>query len=166
MSMMLTGWDPWGELQSLHSTMDRIFGQVFGGSAGRNQTEEPRFYLPVNLVENPTGYELEAPVPGFRPEEIDVTFTDGVLTIKAERRPQEHEQRSEETQYLRREFSRGSYIRQLTLPGEINPDTIQASVDHGLLTVQIPKAPSAQPKRIQISSGGASKAKLVGSSSS
>jgi HSP20 family protein len=141
--------------------MDRIFGDVFGAHGGQGEDDRPRglrVYMPVNLRETSDSYEVEAPVPGFGPEDIDVTFSDGLLTIKAERQ----EQRDEQGQYLRREFLRASSSRQLALSGEIDPEKIQADVENGLLTVRVPKAAVAQPRRIPISSSRGDTKKLVG----
>lgn len=166
MSVMFPRFDPWSELASLHSTMDRIFGNFFTAperSRGEAEGHEPTAYLPVNVTEGEAGYELEAPVPGHAPEDIEVTFADGLLTIKAERR---HQQTTSEGQAIRREFFWGNSVRQLSLSGDVDPDKIEASVENGLLTVRVPKAAAAQPRRIQIGSGPASQARLVGSSSS
>lgn len=159
--MAMSPWDPWGELAGLHSTMDRIFGDVFGARGGQGENESGRglrVYMPVNLKETGDSYEVEAPVAGFAPEDIDVTFTDGLLTIRAEKK----EQREERGQYLRREFLRASSVRQLALSGEIDPEKIEADVEHGLLTVRVPKAAVAQPKRIPVGSSGGTAKKLAG----
>lgn len=167
MSVMFPRWDPWSELAGLHNTMDRIFGDAFGGRQGGGEREGRRWssFLPVNVSEDDTGYELSAPVPGYRPEDIEVTFSDGVLTIKAERTEQREDQ-AQQGQYLRREFFLGDSLRQIQLSGEIDADKIEASVDHGLLTVRVPKAAAVQPKRIQIASGAGSSSRLVGSGAS
>lgn len=160
--MAMSPWDPWGELAGLHSTMDRIFGDVFGtrGSQGADDSRSGlRVYMPVNLRETSDSYEVEAPVAGFGPEDIDVTFSDGLLTIKAEKKL---EQQDEQGQYLRREFLRASSGRQLALSGEIDPEKIEAHVENGLLTVRVPKAAVAQPRRIPVSSTGGGAKKLVG----
>jgi HSP20 family protein len=133
--------------------MDRIFGDVFGAPGRQGGGDRPgrrwSTFLPVNVTEDDTGYRLVAPVPGHGPDDIEVTFSDGVLTIRAEHQePQE-----DQGQPLRREFFWGSSLRQLQLSGEIDAEKIEAHVENGLLTVRVPKAAAPQPKRIQISSG-------------
>jgi HSP20 family protein len=85
--------------------------------------------LDISRTEN--GYIVEIPVAGFRPEQIDVTFKDNVLSIsgKSERR---------------------TFTRSLVLPDEIDPDHVDARVEHGLLTLNLNRHPETEPKRIQI----------------
>ncbi len=72
-----------------------------------------------------------------------------MLTIRAEQKQVPEQQ----GQMVRREFFWGSWVRQLSLSGEVDADRIEAHVHNGLLTVTVPKAAAAQPKRIQIGSG-------------
>ena len=161
MSVMFPRLDPLSELAGLHNTMDRIFGDFFGAPSRQGDEGEARRVrtpLPVNVTEDENGYELQAPVPGCNPDQVEVTFADGTLTIKAEREPEQSQRR-----YLRWEFPWGDSVRQLQLSAEVDPERIEANVQHGLLTVRVPKAAAAQPRRIQVGSG-AGKARLVGSS--
>lgn len=156
MSLMPFGWDPWSELNQLSQTVDRLFGTV-SGSEGRSNGSRPA-YLPVNVTETDNGYAIEAPVAGFKPEEIDVTFHDGLLSIKAEHK---QEQTSEQGRTLRREFLWADCIRQLNLPGEVDPEKIEATVHDGLLKVSVPKTAKAQPRRVPIG-GSQADAQLTG----
>ena len=86
--------------------MDRLFSDVFGDSfAGRggdgDDSSGPTFYLPVDIKETESGYMVQAPIPGVRPEDVEVSFADEVLTINATRR-EYREQR--EGRFLRREI--------------------------------------------------------------
>lgn len=130
-------------------TMDCLLGSRFG--SGESGDGSRRMYLPINLTESETGYAIEAPVAGFKPEEIDVTFQDGLLSIKAEHK---QEQPSEQGQTLRREFVWGDSVRQVSLPGEVHSEKTEAS-EHGLLRVSVPKPAKAQPRRVPIGGRGA-----------
>ena len=81
--MAIARWRPSNDLASLHHTMDRLFSDVFGDSfAGRGEGEglmAPTYYLPVDIKETENGYLVEAPVPGFKPEDVEVTHPDKVL---------------------------------------------------------------------------------------
>jgi HSP20 family protein len=146
-------WDPWGELASLHNTMDRVFGEAYGQS-DKVPRERPSLHLPVNIKETEADYRIQAPVPGFPPEQIEVTFTEGMLTIRAQH---PGEPAAEEGVYIRRELARGNLVRQIGLPGQVQEADIKASVENGLLEVTVPKEPRAQPKRISVSGTGESK---------
>lgn len=144
-------WDPWGDLASLHNTMDRVFGEAYGQS-GRAAPERSTLHLPVNIKETESDYRIQAPVPGFAPEEIEVTVSDGTLTIKAEH--VDEESATEEGTYVRRELARGNLVRQIGLPSQVQDSEIKANVEKGFLEVVVPKEPKAQPKRISVSGTG------------
>jgi HSP20 family protein len=152
--------------------MDRLFGDFFGsdvttrtaerseaGNGGRRY--HPTYHLPVNVSETREGYNVEAPVPGFRPEDVEVTFSDGMLTINARR---SEEQTRREENYMRREVAVGNYWRQIPLPGDVRTDQIKATFDNGILMVDVPCAPKPEPKRIKIQPGEHSK-QLAGAGS-
>jgi HSP20 family protein len=156
-------WTPSTELANLHGAMDRLFEDFFGpttSSGGNGQRLVPTYFLPLDVKEVENGYEITAPIPGFKPEEVDVTFADGVLKISAEHSQQTSK---EHAGYLRREVSFGNYQRAIQLPGDVKEDDISASFDNGMLTVMVPKVPRPQPKKIQVTAG--SKKQLVGSAS-
>ncbi|HZU16142.1 MAG TPA: Hsp20/alpha crystallin family protein [Candidatus Dormibacteraeota bacterium] len=147
MATPLTGWNPWAELANLHNAMDRMFSDLFGSALTVDSDRAPRLYLPVDVIESEDAFTVYAPVPGFRPEEIEVTFSDGALTISARHSRPEGEQ---QPNYVRRELPSGDYARQLTLPGEVRSDEIQATIENGMLRVEVPKLPRPQPKRIPV----------------
>ena len=166
--MAIVRWNPTNDLASLHSAMDRLFSDVFGemfaterGDAGK-QTERPTFHLPVNIAETENGYRVEAPVPGFRPEDVEVMFSEGILTINARRSEEKHAQ---EGSVVRREVAFGNYRRQISLPGDVRADDIRASFDNGILTIEVPRAPKPAPKRIQIQGAEKQGRQLTGAGS-
>jgi HSP20 family protein len=149
--MALVRWNPWGELNTLHDQMDQLFQQVFGEPLARNDGGDT-VTLPVDVRQTDTSYVLEASVPGFRPEDVEVTFDNGVLTIRGERRDDTEQK---EGGYVRRERRLASVFRQVSLPSEVEPDRITAGFEHGVLTVTVPRVPRAQPKRIPVTAGQA-----------
>jgi HSP20 family protein len=138
-----------GELVSLHSAMDRLFSDFFA-SPDRVGERSRTWYLPVDVVDQGNAFQVKAAVPGFKPEDVEVTYHDGLLNISA-RRKQESE--TKEDRYLRRELSVGSYSRSVQLPGDIKASDIKASFENGVLTVDVPKSPEAKPVKIPIGSG-------------
>jgi HSP20 family protein len=150
-------WTPSTELANLHSAMDRLFDDFFGATPPANRDGErslPTYPLPLDVREVENGYEIHAQVPGFKPEEVDVTFSEGVLGIQAQ-----HSEQSEEKSggWLRREVAYGNYQRSIQLPGDVKEEDISASFENGILTVTVPKVPRQQPKRIEITSGSQKK---------
>jgi HSP20 family protein len=129
--------------------MDRLFEDFFGpSSAGdASQRQTPTYFLPLDVKEVENGYEIHAPVPGFKPEEVDVTFSDGVLKIQAQHSSR---QTQEQSGYLRREVAWGNFQRTIQLPADVKEDGITATFEDGMLTISLPKVPRPQPKKIRI----------------
>ena len=147
--MALVRWSPWGELSSLHEQMDQLFQQVFGEPLTRQDGGE-HLTLPVDIRQTDSSYILEASVPGFSPDDVEVTYGDGLLTISGERRA---DRASKEGDYVRRERRTASVFRQVSLPGEIEPEGISAAFENGVLTITVPRIAKAQPKRIPVTAG-------------
>jgi HSP20 family protein len=153
--MALVRWNPWGELFDLHSQMDQLFQSLTTESAndGGQFTN-----LPVDIRQTADAYTIEASVPGFKPENVEVTFDDGILTIRGQQRS---EQEQKQGSYVRRERKLASVYRQISLPAEVRAEEISANFEHGVLTITIPRAQKAQPKRIQVQTGSGKQAGQV-----
>lgn len=161
--MALNRWSPMGELAGLHTAMDRLFSDFFGTPLQEGAESPSRtWYLPVDIIDQGNSYLIKAAVPGFTPEDVEVTFSDGVLSISAQHK-QEWTSKEGTGNYLRRELAVGSYARSMQLPGDVKSDEIKASFDNGILTVDVPKVPAAQPIKIQVT--GKSQKQLVGAGS-
>jgi HSP20 family protein len=143
-------WSPTADLMTATRVIDRMFDQFFGyGQAAEQESGGPTTYaLPVDVLETDDSFLLYATVAGTPGENVDVTFEDGVLTINVKAIPFERQGR-----WLRQERPWGNWSRKLELPKEVQPDGIEASVEHGLLTVTVPKAAQAQPVRIPVGAG-------------
>ena len=146
--MALVRWNPWGELFDLHNQMDQLF-QTLTTETPRNGGQHAN--LPVDIRQSDEAYTIEASVAGFKPEDVEVTFEAGVLTIRGTHR-EDHEQK--QGTYVRRERQTQSVFRQISLPAEVRAEEISASFENGLLTVTVPRAQKAQPKRIQVTTNG------------
>lgn len=148
--MAINRWTPVGELASLHTAMDRLFGDFFGGAAldSDQNAAQSTWYLPLDIVDAGSSYQVKAAVPGFKPEDVDVTFHDGMLNIVARHRD---ESSTQQGKYLRRELRFGNFARSVQLPAEIRPEEIKAAFEAGILMVEIPKAAVAKPIKIQVS---------------
>lgn len=101
--------------------------------------------LGVNIREEDEAYVLSALVPGLKAEDLNIQVLEDVLRI-------EGEYKVEETEYLMQELPHGSFNRTLRLPTVIDADHVEAKITDGVLTLTLPKAESARPKKIQITS--------------
>lgn len=122
------------------------------------RTAERRFLPAVDIHETKDAYVLAADVPGVPAESIDISVKDGVLTLTGERKV---EARTTEGGYHRVERSAGKFQRSFALPKGVKADAIEARVEHGVLTVSIPKPVAAAPHRVEIKVGVGSKRPLV-----
>jgi len=126
---------------------DRLFVDFFGTPLVDDSREPRTWYLPLDVVDLGNAYQVRAALPGFKPEDVEVTFADGVLAIKAQRK---QESESKDGSYLRRELTYGDYERRVQLPGDVKQADIKAAFDNGMLTIEIPKVPAPQPVKIPV----------------
>jgi HSP20 family protein len=146
--MALIRWSPWNNLFDLHSQVDQLFQSLTPDTAPVNGDVIAN--LPVDIRQTDDAFIIEASVPGFRPEDVEVTFADGTMTIRGHR---SSETEAKEGSYVRRERRRTSVYRQVGLPAEVRDDQISATFDNGVLKITVPRAEKAQPKRIPVSAG-------------
>jgi len=142
-------WDPFGETLSLRDAM----GQLLEGSfvrPGVAATAQASYSFPLNIHGTPDELKVEALLPAVGEEDVQVGLDRGVLTIAAKRHAREH--REGEQWYLR-EFHPGQLSRSLALPFPVEADRATATFSNGVLTLTLPKAEAAKPKRIQIGAG-------------
>jgi HSP20 family protein len=98
-------------------------------------------------------------VPGIKPEEMQITATDNVLTIHATRK---QEQKTEKTgQYVRRERYEGEMSRSIRLPGPIDTEKVSATYEHGVLTLTVPKIGRPGTAKIPIQIKGSDEQKKL-----
>ncbi|GHO84444.1 Hsp20/alpha crystallin family protein [Dictyobacter formicarum] len=144
---MLAPRDPLEALMPLREAMSRLFEESF---------VTPRFEMltmrtiPLDVYEtdDKKQYVIEASIAGFKPEEIEVTAEDNVISIHASKK--EQKEPKEKESYIRRERHVSEVERTVALPTHINPDKIQASYEHGVLTLKVPKMEEAKPKHVPI----------------
>lgn len=102
----------------------------------------------IDLAENDREFRVTAELPGIEQEDIDVSLTRDVLTIKGEKK---QEQEEEGRNYYRMERSYGRFQRSIPLPqGMVDADNVDAAFKNGVLTITLPKLPEAQQTRKRI----------------
>ena len=150
--MALIRWEPVAELNTIQNEMNRLFNTFFDQPAqtGRSNGATRRWLPPMDLVETADHYVLRADLPGLSDGDVNVQLEDNVLTISGERKS-EHEDQQEG--YYRFERAFGAFSRSLTLPEGVDPDSIQAHFDRGVLEIRVPKPEQKKPKTVQITLG-------------
>ena len=133
---MATRFDPFAE-------MDRLLGQMF-------TSERAASAMPMDLYRVGDHYVLHVDLPGVDPGSIDVNVEDRTLTIRARRTAGTEEQ---DAQWLTRERAVGAYARQLTVGRGLALDQISATYTDGVLTLTIPVAEEAKPRKITVLHG-------------
>ena len=133
---MATRLDPFQEL-------DRLFGQLMA-------SERSSATMPMDLYRAGDHYVLHVDLPGADPGTIDVNVEDRTLTIRAQRTPHTEQ----DVQWLAKERPVGTYARQLTVGRGLALDAITATYTDGVLTLSIPVAEEAKPRRIEVQHAG------------
>jgi HSP20 family protein len=135
----------WDDLFTTRREIDRVFDRFFsqaGSMAGP--------WVPVvDVRETKDAIEVVAELPGLRPEDVEVSIENNVLSISGEKK-QERTEGSEEAEYHLVERHCGRFERSFTLPRTVNAEKIAARFEEGLLTVTLPKAEAAKPRRVEI----------------
>ena len=136
--MMLLRYDPFREFDRLN---ERFSGGRWAGAS----------WVPMDAIRRDDHVEVSFDLPGVDPDSIDLTVERNVLTVKAER----HHFTSDTDEVLARERLEGAFSRQVLLGDALDADGVEASYDDGVLTVKIPVAEQAKPRKVEIQSGGA-----------
>ncbi|QDT28693.1 Hsp20/alpha crystallin family protein [Gimesia panareensis] len=125
---------------NLRSDLDDAFSQFFGKSLSGFEGA----YSPVSVWEEDSKYHVALDVPGITKEELSLDIQDGHLILTGERKTVENRE------YLHNERSYGKFKRVVRLPEWVDPTSVTATLDSGVLTVVLAKKPEMQPKRIEI----------------
>jgi HSP20 family protein len=145
MTRELTPWKPFRELSTLRQEMDKLWNRFFEWP-----TMEPfkgEWAPPLDVSETKENVVVKAEIPGVDPKEIDISLSDGFLTVRGERK-QEKEEKEED--YFVVERSYGSFSRSVRLPHEVKSDKIKANYKDGVLKITLPKSEEAKKKEVRI----------------
>jgi len=149
--MALVRWAPARELYPVQSEINRLFNTLFDTAtpvAGRVTRWTPA----LDIVENDGEYVVRADLPGMGDDDVNVEVRDGVLRITGERKSETEERKDG---YTRIERSFGSFARSLTLPEGVDPESVKASFDKGVLEIHVPKPEAPKAHAVEITSGAA-----------
>jgi HSP20 family protein len=148
----LTRWEPFREMAEMRRNMDQMMERFFdepffANFATRTPRENGAWSLPLDLAEDAESYVVKASAPGINPDDIEITLTDNVLTIKGESK---EESENKESNWHVRERRYGRFMRSIALPTPIETEKVEATNEHGVLTLRLPKAQAVKPKKIAV----------------
>ncbi|WP_062132267.1 Hsp20/alpha crystallin family protein [Demequina aestuarii] len=123
---------------------NRMVRQFFGDS---DTALAGAFSPALDVEENEEGFTLHVEIPGVSPDQVDVSIEENVLTVAGQR---DFYEESNPDGFKRVERRFGRFHRAVRLPDRVDPDHIEAAYRDGLLTITVPKAESAKPRRIQV----------------
>jgi len=149
---LMTRWDPFREFSLLQDRMNRLFQEYT--PSGEEQLSTTNFVPPVDVYEDEHHVTLKAELPGVDPKNVDIRIENNVLTVRGERK---FEKEEKEENFHRIERRYGSFMRSFTLPNTVNPDSVKADYENGLLKIQFDKRAEAMPKQIQVNIGSGHK---------
>ena len=158
---VMTGWDLFEDLHAAQDEMLRATrghgwrpGQQFtSGATPTTPTTPttPAAWAPaVDISERKDAYLVAVELPGVKPDQVEITFEDGLLTIQGDRHFA-HDSAEEKMHRAERHY--GAFRRSITLPSHVEADKIEASVQDGVLQILLPKVPEVRAKRIQVNAG-------------
>ena len=122
--------------------LDRLAQQAFG-------TRQRPAAMPMDAYRQGDRFQVHLDLPGVDPSSIDLTVEKNALTVAAERRWE----LSEDVQVVAAERPQGTFRRQLFLGDGLDPERVEASYDNGVLTITIPVAEQAKPRKVEVSAG-------------
>jgi HSP20 family protein len=147
----LSSWEPAPDISNVRQMMDRFVNDpMFAGASWPHtalKSQDCGQNFAIDVIERECGFLVSAALPGVHPEDITIELIDNVLTIRGECRiepPMDNES------YHLRERLRGSFSRRIVFPATINAERVEASYEHGVLTLRMPKCGNFKPTRISV----------------
>jgi len=162
---VMTSWDLFEDFRAIQEQMLRMNagrtwwpGQRYQGGASAEAWAPA-----VDISERKDAYLVTAELPGVKPDDVEITFEDGLLTIQGERHPTSYAA-GDKAHRVERRY--GAFRRSITLPSHVEADKIEASAQDGVLQVLVPKAEEAQAKHIKVRAGQSHAAVISGTAAS
>jgi len=138
--------DPYEAVQrEFDGMLGRLFGPVEGGDGGQRLAP-----YAVDVREDADHFYVEAELPGFSKEDVDITLENQMLTIAAERKS-EKEEKGSKGELLLHERRYNRFLRSFTLPPTVDEQSVNAKLDNGVLRITLNKREESKPRRIQVS---------------
>ena len=148
-------WEMFREMDALRRELDRTFNRDTGRSPFSRVAFLPglaaRQYPMINLSDDKDSVYIEALAPGVNPGTLEITVLNNAVTISGEKTPGCEGIKPED--YHRCERAAGKFVRSVELSSPVDENKVKAEYKNGLLTITLPKAESAKPKRVAITAG-------------
>ena len=141
--------DPW---DSAHREFDSMLSRFFGGGGGGREGNGGGGYLApygVDVREDADHLYVEAELPGFKKEDVDITLENQTLTIAAQRNEEKKEE-GKKGEWLLRERRYNQFLRSFTLPPTVSEQKVDAKLNNGVLTITLDKREETKPRKIQV----------------
>ena len=135
---------PWGEMRRMRREMDRLMNRAWLG------VETAPCYPAMNVWTNEDGAVATAELPGFNPDEINISVVGDTLTVSGNRTPEDV---GEDAKYHRRERGCGRFTRSFQLPFQVEGDAVEATFERGVLRIDLPRAEADKPTKIVVKAG-------------
>jgi HSP20 family protein len=148
--MNIIKYDPFREMRSLQDEVNRLFTSSFSRGNGESDLMRGAWSPQVDIFENKNEIVLEAELAGMKPEDVEISIENNVLTIHGERK---FEKNDESDNFHRVERSYGSFTRSFTLPPTVRSENANAEFENGVLRLTLAKREEAKPRRIEIKAG-------------
>jgi HSP20 family protein len=159
----LTRYNPFRGLMPLEREMDRFFGHSLGWSdwpvyVWRTPLTDQEFFAPLEVLERDGQTVIRMELPGVDAEDVDISISDGVLTVTGEKK---HEEEVEEGGVHRTERSYGSFSRSISVPEGLDEGKVSATLDNGVLELLLPRAAEKQEHKVPIAAKTKTTAKAI-----
>jgi len=148
--MSMDRWNPFRDFDNMRQAMDRWMDDRLPNN-WLNSGQASPLSVALDVHETETGYELQASLPGVSPDDIDIQVDRETVTLRG--KSASAEEKHEGRNYIYRERRSGAFFRTIRLPEAVDPDKVEATLDHGVLKVQLPKLSQARQRRVQVRSG-------------
>ena len=150
--MAMQRWDPFSDIMSLRDAMDRLFEQsvVRPQRLAGGQSLAGAKVMPVDLYQKDSDYIIKAFVPGVKADEVEINAERDTVALKAHIPGDAEKEEARSYRWMAGELGYGDVVRTVTMPGPVDSSNIEASVQNGVLTVVVPQAEEAKPKKIEV----------------
>ena len=147
--MTLVRYNPNRSYLSMQDTMNSLVNALFNSDFSDTASDKGEYAPRMDLKETEDAYTVKLTMPGLDKDNIDISVSDGVLTVKGETK-EETENEGENGTWLVREHKHCSYYRSVRLPSEVEPEKAEAEYKNGVLNLTLPKAEEIKPKAIPV----------------